>query len=43
MYDKGFPESPAGWYALRRSLPQWRFDELLDEMIRVLPGCKAVG
>ncbi|MEO5716818.1 MAG: hypothetical protein ABIT37_25285 [Luteolibacter sp.] len=28
--------SPA-WYALRRTLPPWRFDELLAELIAVLP------
>lgn len=38
MFNKDMPESPAAWYALRRTLPPWRFDELLDEMIRDLPG-----
>ena len=30
------PDNPA-WYALRRTLPPWRFDELLTEMVEQLP------
>ena len=31
------PRPPHAWYALRRTLPPWRFDENLDELIRRLP------
>lgn len=32
--------TPAAWYALRRTLPPWRFDELLTELAELAPQFK---
>ena len=32
--------TPAAWYALRRTLPPWRFDELLTELSELAPQFK---
>ncbi len=32
--------TPAAWYALQRTLPPWRFDELLTELAELAPQFK---
>ncbi len=36
--DAAISKTPAAWFALRRTLPPWRFEELLEELIEDLPA-----